>query len=667
MRLSLSNIKNRSLRIKLLAPMVITFMICLGGLAVAIVGMQERLLSSIGHQIEQCLKDSAAQIGKQFLSLNNEVTEKLSSTAIKAGRILADATRRELQGQKKQIQAEWNKSLRETGKSMAQLLARVAPAAILSNNFIDLIAYVKSATQNPDVVFAVYLNKDRKPYTRYFDRRDDKIKQYLKTGEGRKKYEKILSAAVKDPDVFIVTEPITLDGSPLGYIMLGINKDSVQKKLIRLSGSFESLVARTTEKIHTVLENELTTVRDKMSKSLESVRKQNHRTMLKTSSELLAFSNKAKTMTQRTILIMGIVGGGMVLVISALMVVYMVIKPVEQVAVRLKDIAQGEGDLTARLEVKNLDEIGQLSKWFNLFMDKMQAIIRDIASNAETLNSTSETLTRLSGHMSEGADKMSQKSDTVAAAAEEMSSNLTSVADSMSMASGNVEQMAEATEQMTATIAEIARSSEKAKGVTSQAVAQSQNASTKVGELGGAAQKISKVTEVITEISEQTNLLALNATIEAARAGEAGKGFAVVANEIKDLARETAEATLEIKNQINDIQQLTGGTVQQIEQVAMVIDSVNEIVAGIASAVEEQAITTRAMSENIIETSKGIQEVNENVAQSSSVSTEIARDIAGVNDESRDISEGSSQVSNSAIQMRKLAAQLSELVGRFRY
>ncbi len=216
MRLSLK-IKDQSLRVKLLAPLVATLVVCLGGLAMAIVGVQEHLLSSIGRQIEQCLTESAEQIGEQFSTLDGEVSGKLFATATKAGSILASATRGELEKQKQQIQAEWNKSLRETGKSMAQLLARVAPAAILSNNFMDLIAYVKSATQNPDVVFAIYLNNKKKPYTRYFNRRDGKIRQYLKKGQGKRKYEIILSAAAKDPDVFLVTEPIVLDGSTLGY------------------------------------------------------------------------------------------------------------------------------------------------------------------------------------------------------------------------------------------------------------------------------------------------------------------------------------------------------------------------------------------------------------------------------------------------------------------
>lgn len=124
----------------------------------------------------------------------------------------------------------------------------------------------------------------------------------------------------------------------------------------------------------------------------------------------------------------------------------------------------------------------------------------------------------------------------------------------MEEATTNINMIASAAEEMTATIAEIAQNSEKGNAIVGRAVSQAQVVSAKVGELGHAAQQIGKVTETITEISEQTNLLALNATIEAARAGEAGKGFAVVANEIKELAKQTALATEEIKSQISSIQ-----------------------------------------------------------------------------------------------------------------
>jgi len=119
----------------------------------------------------------------------------------------------------------------------------------------------------------------------------------------------------------------------------------------------------------------------------------------------------------------------------------------------------------------------------------------------------------------------------------------------------------DAAEEMSATVTEIAGNTSKARQVTEEAVAKTGSASQRMDELGVAAQQISKVTETITEISEQTNLLALNATIEAARAGDTGKGFAVVPNEIKELTKQTAEATLEIRERIGAIQSSTEMTV----------------------------------------------------------------------------------------------------------
>jgi len=184
--------------------------------------------------------------------------------------------------------------------------------------------------------------------------------------------------------------------------------------------------------------------------------------------------------------------------------------------------------------------------------------------------------------------------------------------------------------------------------------------------LGQAAQEIGQVTETITNISAQTNLLALNATIEAARAGAAGKGFAVVANEIKELARQTAEATEDIKARINGIQNSTGSAVTDIEQITGVIREVGGIVAGIAAAIEEQATVTRDVAGNIAQASTGVREANERVSQTATVSRSIARDIAGVNRAVSDIRQGGEQVQTSAVELSHLAEQLRSQVAQFR-
>ncbi len=352
------------------------------------------------------------------------------------------------------------------------------------------------------------------------------------------------------------------------------------------------------------------------------------------------------------------------LVIGAL-IANSIVKPINNIVVGLRDVVEGEGDLTKRLTVTSKGEVGELAHLFNVFMGKLQSLIKEIAGNSNILESSSAGLTVIAGQLSNGTEQMLARSKDVAMAAEEMSSTMNNVAAASEQASTNVNMVAAAAEQMTATVREIAQNSSKAREITEQAVNNTDNATAKVNELGTAAVEISKVTEVITEISEQTNLLALNATIEAARAGEAGKGFAVVANEIKELAKQTAVATLEIKTRIEGVQTCTNETVAEIGNITKIIEEVNSIVATIATAVEEQSVSSQEISNSISQASQGIEEVNQNVNQTSAVSSNISADIGSVNQGVKDISDSSTEIDVSAKELAQLAVQLKNLVERF--
>lgn len=369
--------------------------------------------------------------------------------------------------------------------------------------------------------------------------------------------------------------------------------------------------------------------------------------------------------TRHKVVILGMISI-IVGILAAGFIIRAVTNPIKNVIELLKNIAEGAGDLTARLEVKTKDEIGEMAKLFNTFVGKLQGMIKDISAGIETLTSSSAELSTIAQQVSSGSMQTSTKANAVATAAEEMSSNMASVAAATEQASVNVNMVASSAEEMTATINEIAQTTEKTSSISTKAVSQAKSASQKMDALGAFAKEIGKVTEAITEISDQTNLLALNATIEAARAGEAGKGFAVVANEIKELSRQTASATQEIKAKIDSIQGSTVETVTEIEEISKVINQVNEMVTVIATAVQEQSATTREIAKNVEHASQGIQEVTENVAQSSTVSEEIARDISDVNQASTDISNSSSQVDSSAKDLSDLSEHLHKMVGRFK-
>jgi methyl-accepting chemotaxis protein len=219
---------------------------------------------------------------------------------------------------------------------------------------------------------------------------------------------------------------------------------------------------------------------------------------------------------------------------------------------------------------------------------------------------------------------------------------------------------------MTSTIQEIAKNSETARQITNDAVVKVNRSSERVDHLGTAALDITKVTESIAAISEQTNLLALNATIEAARAGEAGRGFAVVANEIKELAKQTAGATLDIRKRIEGIQGVSQETVADIGDILKTIRDVHEVVGTIAAAVEEQSVTAKEIAQNISQAAGGIQEVNTNLTNSSTTAQEISKEISAITKATDTMTGQTTRVHSCAGGMSTLADELKSMVGRFK-
>ncbi len=358
-------------------------------------------------------------------------------------------------------------------------------------------------------------------------------------------------------------------------------------------------------------------------------------------------------------LLTSVVLGGLL----AIFIIRSITTPVTKASALADTMAKG--DFTSKLDINQKDEIGSMAKALNTMADQLGGMIREIIGGVNQLTSSSNDMAAVSRQLTSAARDTSDKAGMVASATEEMSANIQSVSAAMEQSTNNVNMVASSTEEMTATVHEIAQSAEKARFISEGAVKQSQLASDKMAELGESAKRISRVTETITEISEQTNLLALNATIEAARAGEAGKGFAVVANEIKELARQTAAATVDIKNQINEMQNTTATTVHDIGKITEVIADINSVINGIATAVEEQSAASSEIADNIAQTSQGIAEVNVNVSQSTMVIADITRDITGINQQSSQVEEGSRQVQENAQDLAKLAHQLEGLVKRF--
>jgi methyl-accepting chemotaxis protein len=326
-------------------------------------------------------------------------------------------------------------------------------------------------------------------------------------------------------------------------------------------------------------------------------------------------------------------------VLVAFLFIRAIVLPLKQVTVALRDIAEGEGDLTQRLKVTSNDELGELGKWFNVFVERIQTTVRTIGQHAKEVASSSEKLTSVSHQMSTNSEETASQANMVAAASEQISKN--------------VQTVAAGSEEMGASIQEIAKNAGEAARVAQEAVHVAAMTNQTIGKLGESSAEIGNVIKVITSIAQQTNLLALNATIEAARAGEAGKGFAVVANEVKELAKQTGEATEDISAKIGAIQRDSQGAVAAIQQISGIINQINEIANTIASAVEEQSATTNEIGRNVAEAARG--------------SAEIAQNVVGVAQAAQSTADGASETQGASQELSRLAVALQRAVDQFKY
>ncbi|MCT7947163.1 methyl-accepting chemotaxis protein [Shewanella septentrionalis] len=319
------------------------------------------------------------------------------------------------------------------------------------------------------------------------------------------------------------------------------------------------------------------------------------------------------------------------------------VAPIKNMADNLNDIAKGEGDLTKRLIVKGEDEIAQLGQSFNLFVDKLQTIIGDVANATTKVKTAANAIHDQTKVMSSQLISHNNETDQVVTAITEMSATASEVAQ-------NTTQVAEATHAATGDVANAQRCVDASLEEISALMAQINNAAGSIQSLSEQSKKINNVLSVIGGIAEQTNLLALNAAIEAARAGEQGRGFAVVADEVRNLASRTQSSTLEINEMLTELHKLVALAVKTMEEsqqscvrsvdssraiseslgsVTSAVTAINDMSTQIATAATEQSSVTEEINRNVF----AIQEIVNELLHSSEDAARVSQTVSqeGIN------------------------------------
>ena len=364
-------------------------------------------------------------------------------------------------------------------------------------------------------------------------------------------------------------------------------------------------------------------------------------------SELLAPARRiGYTNTLVALVILGVIG----LIIA--LVTRSMLRPIDNMVETLKDIAQGEGDLTQRIEINTQDEVGQLATWFNTFMDKLHDIIHQVRLNAEEVATAASEISSTATQLAAGSEEQTVQTSEVAASVQEMTAAILEN-------SQNATQTATLAEQANAKAGGGAETMKETQSGMNEIVSSAGRTGEIIDSLSGRAEQIGAVIQVIEDIADQTNLLALNAAIEAARAGEQGRGFAVVADEVRKLAERTTKATSEIGDTIKAIQ---NDTFEAAKSMNVAKDMVSR----------GQTSTKRSESElsEIVSAVTSAMEMIHQIAaateQMSSGAEQISKNIDGISSVAHQSSSGAEQLSVAAEELNRQTENLRALVGQFK-
>jgi methyl-accepting chemotaxis protein len=359
------------------------------------------------------------------------------------------------------------------------------------------------------------------------------------------------------------------------------------------------------------------------------------------------------TLTSAKQLGLGITGGAFVIgTLLSIFTARSITRPINELIARLKDIAEGEGDLTRRVDENRADELGTLGKWFNQFVSRVQSIIRDVADSTRQVAAASTEIAASAEEMAAGLKNQEEQTTQVSAAVEEMAQSVTEVAKKGADAAKAAQEAGNDATQggsvVESTVSEMRAISEQ---VTESAKA--------VADLGKKSEAIGQIIGVINDIADQTNLLALNAAIEAARAGEHGRGFAVVADEVRKLAERTTQATEEVSRSIREIQGETGRAVERI----------NVGTERVGKGVELASSAGLALK-RIVSGSQSVQSMVHSIAaaaeEQSAASEQIARSVESISAVTRESNQAASQSAQAAAELSTHAEKLNALIGKFK-
>lgn len=596
----------------------------------------DRLVNTASSELET----SSSELSESFGNTRDDVRVRLQTMREESiGELANELTQQQTDQQERVAENVRNAVMAET-QGLADVLAAVAGPLIWDRDIPRLTELVELADARDSVLFAVYFDQYSERMTRYVDRTDERVVKLMKQGKGRGAASRVLDAANRDPNIVIITADIKPKGSAIGQLKLGLSLEGINRDLAQLKEEFSATLASTIDASGQTLETETEQVNQRLQEQLSAMGADTQSSISDTVDALRAEASGLSS----SLVVVAVSSMIILLILMAVVLGGGVLPRILRLNSAIRGIADGEADLTRRVNLKGNDELTEMARGVNQFIARIQELVSDVKSSAESAVGQAQ----IQGEVSRDAVAAVNAQQREVA---EVSETMAAMSHSIAGVAGNIQEVAGAVRSVSAESEATAGISRNVRERLDEVVSNVEKAVAAISTLNNQSSEVTSVLSVIGAIAEQTNLLALNAAIEAARAGESGRGFAVVADEVRTLASRTQKSTTEIEAIIAQLQQgskqavsVIGDVSKQVaessaqfrradehfDQINQLLSRLQEQALSISSVAEQEGLQAGKLSVSIEDIARSSSGTVEAIQRSDHASSEISELLAAL-------------------------------------